>query len=88
MDNSRSIPLKEMAKRLDLDYDDFIRQLKRDGILEGETQSRIAHRFMLFEAEEGAYRSPGGLVHRSNKYNFMVRPHAQLMFMAMYGNGY
>lgn len=36
MDNSRSIPLKEMTKRLDLDYDDFIWQLKRDGILEGE----------------------------------------------------
>ena len=82
------IPLKEMAMRLGLDYDDFIRQLKRDGILERETQSRIAHRLMLFEAEEGAYRSSGGLIHKNNKFNFMVRPHAQLMFMAMYGHGY
>ena len=83
-----SIPMEEMADRLGLDYDDFIRQLKRDGILEGNTQSRIAHRFKLFEAEEGAYRSSGGLIHKSNKFNFMVRPHAQLMFMAMYGHGY
>ena len=83
-----SIPMEEMADQLGLDYDDFIWQLKRDGILEGKTQSRIAHRFMLFEAEEGAYRSSGGLIHKNNKFNFRVRPHAQLMFMAMYGNGY
>ena len=82
------IPMEETAMRLGLDYDDFIRQLKRDGILEGNTQSRIAHRLMLFEAEEGAYRSSGGLIHKNNKFNFMVRPHAQLMFMDMYGNGY
>jgi hypothetical protein len=83
-----SIPMEQMADALGISVDNFVRQLKRDGILEGNTQSRIAHRFMLFEAEEGAYRSSGGLIHKSNKFNFMVRPHAQLMFLAMYGHGY